>query len=186
MLSTNRPENPSTWLHAKEAEATDHKAHSGASKRDSSTAQFLARIAYRRLGTWDAVAQWYGEHSKSAYHRLATDDHFYPSQEFITLVESHDLPPIRRTILVPDKHDAAVYLTPNGHGDLSTTTVPNDCTVAILPAGARIVEPSATRRQRPDTWTLRLPGEWRQYMTPAEARSILASAVEHITSGETS
>lgn len=127
-------------------------------KVDADNASFLVRIAYQRLGTWDAVADWYGDgHSKTSYNRLAREDrNFYPSQELVDHIEAHLLPPIRKTISIPERHDADVYLVPDGRGSLSVHEVPIAASVAIIPAGARIVAPSKRKRppyKRP-TWAM--------------------------------
>lgn len=156
MITADSPKTRLAWYQAKKAEAAKAAQHAHPAKVNSDNARFLLRVAYKRLGTWDAVAQWYGEHSKATYYRMVTDQAFYPSQELVDHIERRELPPIHRTVAIPDKHDAAVYLTPDGDGTLTTHTVPDDAQVAIIPPGARIIPPSPRKRppyKRP-TWAM--------------------------------
>lgn len=123
---------------------------------------------YRRRGSWEAVADYYGKFSKAAYWRTAKEPGYLPPPGLMENVLAKGAAPRLQSIPIYPDADVDVYYR-SGNGSLHTYTVPADAEVVIVPAGARVVQskPPQPKRKRTRIDITGLP------LNAQEARAVL-------------
>lgn len=102
---------------------------------------------YRRRGSWEAVADYYGKFSKAAYWRTAKEPGYLPPPGLMENVLAKGAAPRLQSIPIYPDADVDVYYR-SGNGSLHTYTVPADAEVVIVPAGARVVQSKPASKPR--------------------------------------